>query len=105
MRLSKARALEKRENWLQYQRLIYRLTWFGYGGVEVKVLSIANFTINLRPLSSFRYLLISLILLILLIWPQTVAGQETPITASVNRNELSTDDLVTLTVTVVDQSA
>jgi hypothetical protein len=71
----------------------------------VKSLSMANFTIKLSLLYSFRYLLISLILLPLLIWPQSVAGQETPITASVNRNELSTDELVTLTVTVVDNSA
>lgn len=71
----------------------------------MKSLPMINFTINRRPLYSFRYLLISLSVLVLLSWPQSVAGQETPITASVNRNQLSTDELVTLTVIVVDNSA
>ena len=69
----------------------------------MKSLPIINFRIKGRPLYSFRYLLISL--LILLSWPQAVAGQETPITVSVNRDQLSTDELVTLTVIVVDNSA
>lgn len=64
-----------------------------------------NSPVNLSWLRSVRYLLITFLWLSLLFWPQPVAGQESQITATVNRNELSTDELITLTVNVVASSA
>ena len=43
-------------------------------------------------------------LLILAIWPQPAYGQTSPIIASVNHTHYTTDELVILTVTVVDNS-
>jgi hypothetical protein len=43
--------------------------------------------------------------LLLLLGPHRAAGQESPITVSLNRTTLTTDDLLILTVTVVDDSA
>lgn len=64
-----------------------------------------NITIQGRRLFSGRYLFITLILLSFLLLPHRVMGQESSITATVNRTEFSTDELVTLTVTVVANSA
>lgn len=44
------------------------------------------------------------VLLFLLLLPPIARGQESPITAAVNRTQYTTDDLVILTVTVVDES-
>jgi len=40
-----------------------------------------------------------------MLWPQAAAGQDLPITASVDRTNFFTDELITLTVTVIDDSA
>ncbi len=45
-----------------------------------------------------------ILILLLILLPPPVRGQDSPITASVNLTELSTDELVVLTVTVVDDS-
>jgi len=50
-------------------------------------------------------LVLWLSIFLLMLWPQNAAGQELPITASVDKVNFFTDELITLTVTVVDDSA
>jgi hypothetical protein len=49
--------------------------------------------------------LIGVVFLLLMLWPQNSAGQNLPITATVDKTNFLTDELVTLTVTVIDDSA
>ena len=46
-----------------------------------------------------------LVVFLLLLWPQSAAGQNLPITASVDKTNFFADEMVTLTVTVIDDSA
>ncbi|MFN8453881.1 MAG: BatD family protein [Anaerolineae bacterium] len=55
--------------------------------------------------SGHGFLVILLLTLVLLLNPARVYGQDSPITASVNKTHYSTDELVILTVTVEDDSA
>jgi len=50
-------------------------------------------------------LILWLSIFLLMLWAQNAAGQELPITASVDKVNFFTDELITLTVTVVDDSA
>ena len=52
-----------------------------------------------------RYLLGLIISLLFLLLPSSAFGQDQPITAWVNTNTVSTDELVVLTVRVIDDSA
>lgn len=65
-----------------------------------------TFPIKLVP-RKFNFILVFSLALILtlILLPQSAYSQESPITASVNKTDLPTDELVILTVIVVDDSA
>ncbi|MEW5956141.1 MAG: BatD family protein [Chloroflexota bacterium] len=59
---------------------------------------------SLRSCLQFVSVLLAIAVLLML-WPRSAGGQEPPITASVNTTAIATDELVVLTVIVVDDSA
>ncbi len=58
-----------------------------------------------RSTTPLRLIFSLAFVLALLFFPSITTGQESPITASVNKSDFSTDELVILTVVVVDDSA
>jgi hypothetical protein len=58
-----------------------------------------------QKFNPFRLVLKLILVLTFTLLPQSVHGQESPITASVNKTNLPSDELVILTVIVVDDSA
>ena len=68
-----------------------------------------NNRLSLRPLLNFgvrptRLAIVGLLFLIFALLPPNLYGQTSPITASVNHSKYTTDELVILTVAVVDDS-
>jgi hypothetical protein len=60
--------------------------------------------VRLRPLRAIKYILTLTLLLRLITLPSTLYAQDSPITVSLNNTHYTTDELVILTVSVVDAS-